>query len=551
MNKFLYFFKKYYYYFTWFLVSIFTLLIIESIWRGSLTEGLKFLQINYLIMIVNLIMVMMFFSITLFVKRRIMLTLLISFMLILVSIINKYVLIFRGNPFNMNDLTMLLDGIYTINKYFSVKMILCVLLTIVFWGMVIIFIGCLEAKKVNKLSKNTFITVFLFFMLGYATIKVIEPIALVKNIFNEKISYYDNGLVYSFFESYVDVSYIKPLHYSSENILDLKEYLEYSITEPVLSDLNFIFIQLESFFDPLILNNINFKEDPIPNFRDIFNNYNSGILSVPTFGGSTVRTEFEVLTQTNLDYFSINEIPYNTLGKKVNEIDSLAYYFNELGYTTTAFHNNTELFFNRKSVFGKLGFDEFWGIEKMKEINKTENGWYEDSGLIPYIENQIRETPTKDFVFGITVQLHGGYDRDISPQEKRFLDTENNQLSYYLSTINKIDVFIGEIIEMVNGLNEDSIIVFYSDHYPKLEILDDEKYFNNDKYEVPYVIYDNIGLLKNESKKLESYQLAAYVIELVGFNQGYLTTLHNKFNEEEWYQEAVELLQYDSLFIPH
>lgn len=140
---------------------------------------------------------------------------------------------------------------------------------------------------------------------------------------------------------------------------------------------------------------------------------------------------------------------------------------------------------------------------------------------------------------------------DSSIKENPFIDINNHQLSYYLSTINQVDRFINEVIEMVNRLNEDSVVVFYSDHYPNLEVLNNKEYFNNDKYEVPYVIYDNIGLEKKESKNLESYQLAGYLIELIAFSQDYFTVLHNKFYEEDWYQQAVELLQYDVLFTSH
>lgn len=384
-------------------------------------------------------------------------------------------------------------------------------------------------------------------------IKIIEPISLIKNKYVERISYYDNGLVYSFVNSNVELNYAKPLKYNNENIEDLKKYLEQENSEIIQDnyDLNVIFVQLESFFDPTILNEIKFIKDPIPTFRELTDNYSSGLISVPTFGGSTVRSEFEILTSTNLDYFSPNEIPYNTIGKKVSEIYSLAHYFNELGYTTTAFHNNTETFFNRKMIFSKMQFNEFLGLEQLIDIEPADTNWYEDAGLIPYIANRIQQTDEKDFIMGITVQLHGPYDKEYSISHNEFMDNsyegeEYNQLAYYLDTISKIDDAIEDMINMINELDEKSIIIFYSDHYPNLDILNDSRYFDSNKYEVPYVIYDNIGLEKND-KNLESYQLGSYLIDIIGYPQDNLTLLHNKFSNEEWYQEAVELLQYHIL----
>lgn len=547
------FFKKNYFYLLWPFVSFMILLMIESLWRGSLIEGIKFITINYLIMIVNLIIIMIFFAAILIVKRKISFVIEMSFILLLGAIFNKYVFIFRGTPLNMNDLSMIIEAINIVNKYFNKKIIIFSLLTFICLGILIIFISYLECKKSATCTKKNIIILILFLVLGYGTIKVIEPISLVKNVFNEKKSYYDNGFIYSFLTSYVDLGYKQPNDYNDKNISDLKEYLDtFVIKEKNTKELNVILVQLESFFDPLVLNNINFIEDPIPNFRNLIGNYSSGLLFVPTFGGSTVRTEFEILTQTNLDYFSPNEIPYNTVGKNLNKISSLANYFNELGYTTLALHNNTEVFFNRKSVFNKFGFNDFWGIEYMQDINKTSNGWYEDSGLIPYIENTIKATSTKDFIHAITVQLHGSYNKEQSISDHKFVEfksenIENQQLAYYLNTINKVDIFIGEVINMVDNLNEDSIVIFYSDHYPNLEILNNEEVFNADKYAVPYAIYDNIGL-ERKSEDMESYQLGAYLIDLIDFPKKYLTILHSNCSEESWYHQAIELLQYDVLF---
>ena len=35
---------------------------------------------------------------------------------------------------------------------------------------------------------------------------------------------------------------------------------------------------------PMILNEIKFIKDPIPTFRELTDNYSSGLISVPTFG---------------------------------------------------------------------------------------------------------------------------------------------------------------------------------------------------------------------------------------------------------------------------
>ena len=66
---------------------------------------------------------------------------------------------------------------------------------------------------------------------------------------------------------------------------------------------NVLFVQLESFFDPIEYEDLQMSEDPIPNLRKMFENYSSGYFKVPSVGAGTANTEFEVLTGMNLRYF--------------------------------------------------------------------------------------------------------------------------------------------------------------------------------------------------------------------------------------------------------
>ena len=50
-------------------------------------------------------------------------------------------------------------------------------------------------------------------------------------------------------------------------------------------------VQLESFFDPELVNFLSFSQDPVPNFRYLMENYSSGYLTVPSVGAGTANTE--------------------------------------------------------------------------------------------------------------------------------------------------------------------------------------------------------------------------------------------------------------------
>lgn len=42
--------------------------------------------------------------------------------------------------------------------------------------------------------------------------------------------------------------------------------------------------------------NVEFSENPIPNFSKLEEEYSSGLLTVPTVGSGTANTEFEIIT---------------------------------------------------------------------------------------------------------------------------------------------------------------------------------------------------------------------------------------------------------------
>jgi phosphoglycerol transferase MdoB-like AlkP superfamily enzyme len=108
---------------------------------------------------------------------------------------------------------------------------------------------------------------------------------------------------------------------------------------------NIIFVQLESFFDPAQITGLHTSENAIPNFTWMRENYPSGSLTVPVAGAGTVNTEFEVLCGLPISVFGLGEYPYETYVKS-NPCEALPYYLKNDGYTSHAIHNHTGTFYN-------------------------------------------------------------------------------------------------------------------------------------------------------------------------------------------------------------
>ena len=79
---------------------------------------------------------------------------------------------------------------------------------------------------------------------------------------------------------------------------------------------------------------------------------------MPTIGGGTSNTEFEVITGLSTKLFGPGQFPYNSL-LQTSTSESIAYYLKDQGYATTAMHNHEAIFYGRNVAYANLGFDRF------------------------------------------------------------------------------------------------------------------------------------------------------------------------------------------------
>ena len=152
----------------------------------------------------------------------------------------------------------------------------------------------------------------------------------------------------------------KPDDYKEETIDTLTASSANAGETTVASDdqPNIVVVLLESFCDPTEVNFLQLSEDPIPNFRNLYENYSSGYLTVPVVGAGTANTEFEVLTGMSMQYFGTGEYPYKTILKET-DCESIASDLSSIGYGTHVVHNNGGNFYSRANAFSMMGFDTF------------------------------------------------------------------------------------------------------------------------------------------------------------------------------------------------
>lgn len=528
-------------------------MLIECFNRRSLI-GLVMIFTNPVLFLYNTLILFVTMSVVMLFQRKIFAYCTVSVIWLLLAITNFVVLYSRKTPFTAMDIYLLRDAIKVIPVYLSTFQIVLIIAGVIagIAGLVWLWLkGPKQSGKIHYIRTIVKIGFLCLSCMGVTHILLLT--GTISSYFgNLANAYQEYGFVYCFGSSVVDRGISKSEEYSPEYINSLKQDLE--DTEALNSEKspNVIFLQLESFFDPNLINGVSFSENPVPNFEKLVSDYPSGFLSVPCFGAGTANTEFEVQTGMNLDDFGPGEYPYRTvLQSKVCE--SMAYNLRSIGYATHALHNNDGTFYDRYRVFSHLGYEDFTSIEYMQNIEKTPMGWAKDKILTGEITRLLDTTQTSDYIYAISVQGHGDYPVEYPEgfipkiSVSGFFDTgKEKAFTYYVNQLYEMDLFLQELTTMLSQREEETVLVLYGDHLPGFDFTD-EKLQNGDMYQTQYVIWSNFDL-PPEKKDLESYQLSAYVQEKLGMSEGYLTKFHQKRNGSEDYLKNLKILEYDVLY---
>lgn len=530
-------------------------IIVECLNQRSIT-GLMMPFIHPVIFFYDALIIMFTMSFVLFIKRKIFGYGLVSFIWILLALINYVVLNSRKTPFTAMDIYLLNDAMKVIPIYLSLFQIILIIAGIIVLVAFLVFVfikAPFDKHKINyihSLGKCAGILIVLFL----TTKLYIFAGFLDVNFGNIANAYKEYGFAYCFSCSVVDRGISKSSNYSTEYMDGMKEKIDDGQHEEKQQRPNIVFLQLESFMNPNRIKNVSFSENPVPNFEKLYSECASGFLSVPCFGAGTANTEFEIQTGINLDDFGPGEYPYRTVMQS-QVCESMAYDLKELGYKTHALHNNDGTFYDRYKVFANLGYDTFTSVEYMKDIEETPTGWAKDKILTSEISKILDSTEGADYVYTISVQGHGDYPDEMpkgykpSIQVEGFFDeSKTTAFQYYVNQIKEMDDFIGELTEELSKRNEPVILVMYGDHLPGFDFSDDDLN-DEDIYNSQYIIWSNYDYGGDITKTdMQAYQLSSYVFEKLNISQGFLTKFHQKQKDSTDYLKDLKILEYDMLY---
>lgn len=534
------------------ILAFITVFIVEFFNRLSLTDTISYMVLYFPSALMNILIVLTFLMLPPVSKRHVYWKYFVCTICILMGIVNFVLFNFRMLPFNYTDILLIPSTISVIPYYLTTWQICLIVVAIVAIVVLFVFVYRKIPKKESNVKKGLvcflimFAITFGYYFLATSTGAINNRVAGLKN------KYYHNGFLYCFTSSAVDTGMRQPDDYSSKKVADIVKDLDNTNKDKAVNA-NIIFLQLESFYDPNLITNYTYSENPVPVFTDLKNNYSHGYLNVPTFSAGTANTEFEIITGMNIDFFGIGEYPYRTVIED-KAVDSAPFCLRDIGYKSHAIHNNTAVFYERDSIYANLGFDTFTSLEYMYDVEFNSMGWAKDITMVKSILDCMESSKGPDLIYTVGVQTHGAYPDETPKSPYKITvggisdESSKNSFEYYVNELHEVDSFVGSLISELKLKNEPTVLVVFGDHMPGFEI-EDQNLESKSIYETEYAIWSNFDM-DMTIKNLQCYQLYSYVLDRLNISGGTISKLHQRYSykDSEEYMNDFELLQYDLIY---
>lgn len=317
----------------------------------------------------------------------------------------------------------------------------------------------LNIQKIGVLNNYTLDLKRVLFGFSSKNIEVIT----IKNKYSEEeeeeiISYGENKLDLDFSDtgnSNIDVinSYMR-----SEEATYKNEYTNF------FKNYNLIYITAEGFSEVGVSQELTPTLYKLTHSGFVFNNfYTPNNLS--TIGG-----EFQSLTGLYPDYSILktwrdgtNSFPYG-----------LARIFQNKGYSTYAYHDNSYVFQDRNQYLSSLGFNNFLACYNGLEKRMNCEIWPQsDDDMIEVTVGDYIDSSTPFMTYYMTVSGHLGYnfnDNYISYQNRDLVSNmgKSEEAEAYVATQIELDRALERLINELEKHNklDNTVIVLMADHYP-------------------------------------------------------------------------------------
>lgn len=242
----------------------------------------------------------------------------------------------------------------------------------------------------------------------------------------------------------------KPENYSKEAIETIAVQPVHSAKNTVKP--NVILIMSESYADFRSFDTLGVSDSFYTHFDKMAQEGFRGTAFVPTFGGYTVKTEFELLFGLPIKGLNGTQAPQNLINSEIKQA-TIASHFDHEGYTTTYMHPYTSEFYDRGELMQQYSFDHLYFQEDFEQ--QYFHSYIDDGVPFQKAIEQIQTDTQPSFIHITTMQNHMPYG-----------DGSQSQFNYYMEGIQNTDKRLGELMERLKQLDEPTLVLFMGDHYP-------------------------------------------------------------------------------------
>lgn len=459
------------------------------------------------------------------------------------AIINGYIVEFRGFGFAVTDIHSVETGLNMLHEYiyeFNEMQLFASILT--FFIIKFATMTKLEIEYHNRTAHQVLsIGLLMFMIICFTCFPVMEFFGLVPKFYYD----HDNGIYLNMMGATQVLSEDKTPEGYSEEIVQKEydglhtDYLANYVPADKELPVNIICIMNEALGDYSIYDTFELTEDPLAYIHSLSDNTITGYTYASVYGGTTVISEYEFLSNHSSQFFGSTMSPHSTF---INENSfSLAKQLSD-NYHSVFIHPYKRISYNRPYAFECLGFHEqFYDKDLSEKFDKED--YYTDAGLYEIIQQMTDTSEENLFVFTVTVQNHSPYtlmdELDIPRLETGYGELADK----YFSELKQSDIAFKSLIEYYSNSDEPTIIVMFGDHQAKLdseffeavdgrplkELLSDPE---QKLFKTPFVIWANYPIDERNGLNISINYLSTLMLEQTGLPkteyQYFLTQIMNK-----------------------
>ena len=446
-----------------------------------------------------------------------------QFVILVMILVNIYVVMFRGNQFTPYDLLAVQTAANVAADYDFT-------LTPKVWcGFMImaIEIRCLFCVPKLKLKRRGLVAAV------SAAAMVLSMACVMVSTREMRAKYWTNqgatriGIVLNFFLQVRDSFVREPEGYDLDRLDALAG--QYPETENQTAQPDIIVIMNESFADFNVFNNeLRTNVELTPFLDSLQENTIRGYTYSSIFGGRTANSEWEYLTGNTMAFLPQGTVPYQQYMSETPY--SLVSALKDQGYDCIAMHPYHANGWRRAMLYPDLGFEAFYALDDFPQTQMVRE-YVSDQEMMEQMvamyEQQDEDTPL--FLFGITMQNHGGYSYEGDNFEKT-VELEGYSQEYpkaeqYLSLLRETDSAMEWLIDYYSQVERDVVIVFFGDHMPSVESKFYEEINGNafetldqkmKKQQIPFFIWTNYDIEEQTVALTSMNYLSVYTLEAAG-----------------------------------